>query len=117
MKKAAAVMQGEQVIYPKVMIASNFWSRFVGLMGRRELDKDSGLLLTKCKSIHTCFMRFPIDAVYLDKQFRVLDCETIRPWRLGRMVKGTRHILEVPAGTGGRLIKAQPIILKGGDER
>ncbi|MDX1926557.1 MAG: DUF192 domain-containing protein, partial [Pirellulaceae bacterium] len=55
-----------RVILPELEIASTFWSRFVGLQFRRELPKHSGLWLSPCSSIHTCFMRFPIDVLMLD---------------------------------------------------
>lgn len=55
-----------------VVVARGFWQRLVGLLGRRGLAADSGLLLTRCNNIHTAFMRFPIDAVFVDGQARVL---------------------------------------------
>jgi len=55
-----------------VVVARGFWQRLVGLLGRRGLAHDRGLLLTRCNNIHTAFMRFPIDAVFVDKDARVL---------------------------------------------
>lgn len=59
-----------------VEVARSFWQRLVGLLGRRALAADSGLLITPCNNIHTAFMRFPIDAVFVDEHATVL---AIRP--------------------------------------
>lgn len=61
-----------------VHLATTFWQRFRGLMLRRPLPPATALLIAPCNSIHMCFMRFAIDAVYLDKQ--------------GRILKITRHL-------------------------
>lgn len=70
-------------------------------MGRRTLSEDEGLLIEPCSSIHTMFMRFAIDAIFLDKEWRVVKIATVRPFRatLGR---GSHSVLEVPAGTAER---------------
>ncbi len=77
-------------------IADTFMKRFFGLMGRREEQCEKGLLLINCSSIHMMFMRFAIQAVYLDKNFVVLDTEEIGPWRIGKIVKKTKHVYEIP---------------------
>ena len=55
-----------------IHLATNFWQRFRGLMMRRPLPPATALLIVPCNSIHMCFMRFAIDAVYLDKQGKIL---------------------------------------------
>jgi uncharacterized membrane protein (UPF0127 family) len=72
-------------------------------MGRRGLAPGEGLLLKPTPSIHTCFMRFPIDAVFLDADLRVLDVKPhLRPWRFaGR--RHTRAVLELAGGEAQRL--------------
>ena len=81
-----------------VVIADTFWRRFIGLMGKRALPPTDGLLLMRCGSIHTCFMRFPIDVIYLSKEMTVLDTETVRPWRTGKRVRHAGHTLELCSG-------------------
>lgn len=105
------ISQNQKIIYTKIKIANNFITRFLGLMGKSKLDNGEGLLLLKCSAIHTCFMRFPIDVVYLNSQFQVLGCETIKPWKLGSIVKGSCNILELPAGSGEQLKCGVPVIL------
>ena len=64
-------------------VARTFLQRAVGLIGRRSLPPGEGLLILRCNAIHTFFMRFPIDATFLDKNDRVVKVvRNIRPWRL-----------------------------------
>lgn len=79
-----------------IEVASSFLTRFWGLMGKSFSDDYPGLLLMNCSSIHTFFMKKNIDAIYLSKDFKVLEIETILPWRIGKIVRGAKHILELP---------------------
>jgi uncharacterized membrane protein (UPF0127 family) len=73
-----------------------------GLLGCRSLDGGAGLLLRPASSIHTWFMRFPIDAVFLDADGTVVRiADDLRPWRAaGR--RGARAVLELASGECGR---------------
>lgn len=83
-----------------VSVADNLWSRFVGLMGRAALPAGEGLLIRPCSSIHMFFMRFPIDAVFVDGDGQVLKVYPgIRPWRVTGIVRRAKACLELPAGT------------------
>ena len=76
--------------------------RMRGLMGRRELAPGKGLLLSPAPAIHTAFMRFPIDALFLDRELRVRRVvERLRPWRAASD-RGARSVLELPAGESAR---------------
>ena len=67
----------------KAEVARTFLQRARGLIGRRALAAGTGMLILKCNCIHTCFMRFPIDAVFLDGEDRVVKTvRDIPPWRL-----------------------------------
>lgn len=84
----------------KIEHARNWHTRFSGLMFRGTLDPGHGLLLTPCASIHTAFMRFSIDVVYLDHDLKILSIHAhLKPWRLSWGPVGTRHTLELSAGT------------------
>ncbi len=62
--------------------ASTFFSRFLGLMFRKSIGKDEALIFYRAVSIHTCFMRFPIDIIFLDRNMKVKRLvEGMRPWR------------------------------------
>lgn len=81
-----------------VRTAESFGTRFKGLMGEKELPHGEGLLLENCGSIHCCFMKFPIDVVYLDKNRRVVGKETVKPWHVGKILHGVHSVLEVNEG-------------------
>jgi uncharacterized protein len=76
--------------------------RMRGLIGRRGLPAGEGLLLTPAPSIHTAFMRFPIDALFLDRDLRVLDIRaSMPPWRVASK-RTARAVLELSAGECAR---------------
>ena len=64
-------------------VARTFWERTRGLIGTKSLAPDEGLLIEKCNAIHMCFMSFPNDAYFLDKDDRVVKVvRNIPPWKL-----------------------------------
>ncbi|MEA2334752.1 MAG: uncharacterized protein QOG40_1242 [Solirubrobacteraceae bacterium] len=76
--------------------------RMRGLMGRRGLPAGEGMLLTPAPAIHTAFMRFPIDALFLDGDLQVLEIvEQLRPWRVASK-RSARSVLELSAGECAR---------------
>lgn len=80
--------------------AVSFWERLVGLMGRRGLPDGGGLHIVPCNGIHSFFMRFPFDAVFLDRELKVVHCvEAMVPWRATAVIRGAHSVLELPAGT------------------
>lgn len=88
----------KEVVHACVPVADTFASRFWGLMRTNSLGEKEGLLLFDCPRVHCCFMKYPIDVLYLDADLRGLAVETLAPWRFGRKVKGARHVLEMRAG-------------------
>jgi uncharacterized protein len=89
-----------QVLLTKLVLARTFRARLVGLQFRSELPLDTGLLLEPCKSLHTCFMRFPIDVIMLDRNYVVLGVRReIRPWRALICVPGTHAVVETAQNT------------------
>jgi uncharacterized protein len=104
------------VVCERCAIAGTAVSRARGLLGRRELPGGEGLLLRPASSIHTLFMRFPIDVVFLDRDLAVRKVvPEVRPWRLAFGL-GSRAVLELPAGEcarrgiaqGDRLVAGPP---------
>jgi uncharacterized membrane protein (UPF0127 family) len=89
------------VVAQPLEVASNFISRGVGLMGRSRLPENGGLLIHGCNGIHMMFMRFPIDAVFVDKKGVVLKTyERLLPWiGLVPLVWGADKVAELPVGT------------------
>ena len=93
-----ALVADGRVVCPALSVADTAPTRMKGLLGRRSLADGEGLLLRPAGSIHTAFMRFPIDAVFLDADMRVLRiASNLRPWRLAAQ-RGARAVVELPAG-------------------
>lgn len=86
-----------------IIIAESFWERFRGLMGKKSLPEHTALWIVKCGSIHCCFMKFPIDVVYLSKDEKVLKTETVKPWRIGSFVRGADSVLEMNKGEAANI--------------
>jgi hypothetical protein len=97
------VLCNNKVIFNNITKADGFISRLVGLMNKKYLSDEEGLLLINCSSIHCFFMKITIDAVYLSKDMEVLYKETIKPWRIGKIVKKTKHILEIPENASQKI--------------
>ena len=98
MQKAALHRADGTVVVERCLVAERPFARMRGLLGRRELPSGEGLLLRPAGSIHTFFMRFPIDAVFLGGDGEVLRVvPEVRPWRTAAR-RGARAVLELPAG-------------------
>jgi uncharacterized protein len=86
------------VVAERSVIADRAFARMRGLLGRRAMPAGEGLLLKPAPSIHTAFMHFPIDVVFLDANFRIVKLvDNLRPWRTASSL-GARAVLELTAG-------------------
>src|SRR5437868_15485931 len=91
------------VVCERCTLARNPYSRMRGLLGRGGLAAGEGLLLQPAGSVHTFFMRFAIDVVFLDRERRVLRVvEGLPPWRAAA-ARRARTVLELGAGGAGRV--------------
>ena len=80
--------------------ADTFLTRLVGLLGRSSLNPGEALLIQPCSSVHTAFMRFTIDVVYIDKEGKVVKtAPNMRPFRVGGVFKPSCSVIELPKGT------------------
>ena len=69
-------------------------------MFRRHLQPGTGMWIAPCSGIHTFFMRFAIDAVFVDRRLQIVRVlPGLRPWRLVPVVLGAHSVIELPAGT------------------
>ena len=94
--KRCLIYTDDQTFKINAYIADSFMTRFKGLMFKKKMDIEEGLLLNKCSSIHCMFMKFTIDVIYLNDEYEVVDIETVKPYRLGKInIKGCKHTLEV----------------------
>ncbi|MBI4351697.1 MAG: DUF192 domain-containing protein [Elusimicrobia bacterium] len=91
--------------------ADTFAARLFGLIPRKSLGAEEGLWLEPCAMIHMCFMSFPIDAVFLDGELKVLRVlEKLRPWSFSPWVRGARVVLELPAGRCAGRVSAGDVL-------
>ena len=90
------------VVCEHCLLAETMFTRLRGLLGRSGLPSGEGMLLRPAASVHTAFMRFPIDAVFLDRENRVVKVAAeLAPWRAAAC-RGSRTVLELPAGEAAR---------------
>lgn len=88
----------QTVIGDRVQLAGEGPSRRKGLLGRDGLAEGEGLWIVPCEAVHTFWMRFPIDLIYLDRKHRVLKVRAcVRPWRLSACLRA-RSVIELPVG-------------------
>lgn len=93
-----------RVAYPDLHLMRAPWTRALGLIGRHGIDPRCAYLFDRCPSVHTCFMRVPIDVIACDRDMRVLRVVTMHPWRLAsKRIPGTRAIIEAAAGSAEEL--------------
>lgn len=86
------------VLGKDIRFANSFKDRLVGLMFSKNMIGD-GLLLDPCTSVHNCFVRFPIDVIFLDRDNKVVKIlRNFKPWRFSWIYFGARRALELPAG-------------------
>jgi uncharacterized protein len=94
----ATLYSGDRVVCERCFVAESVPARMRGLLGRKSLPRGEGILLRPAASIHTWFMQFPIDAVFLDGEFEVVGIrEALRPWRFAGRSR-SKAVLELPAG-------------------
>ena len=91
-------LESGDVVCERCLMATNVALRFRGLMGKKELPAGEGILLRPCASVHTMFMRFPIDVLFCDRDLRVLSVAPEVPkWRM-RGQRGAKVAIELAAG-------------------
>jgi len=86
----------------ELMIARTHWSRFRGLMATDPscFRRGQGLWISPSHGVHTLAMRFPIDAVYLDRERVIIHIEEeLKPWHMAAIRARAASVLELPAGT------------------
>jgi uncharacterized protein len=91
-----------KIVCERCLLAETALTRMRGLLGRRSLPSGEGVLLKPASSVHMAFMRFAIDAVFLDGDLRVVKIAAdLKPWRAAG-ARGAKSVLEIPAGEAAR---------------
>ena len=109
--RVTAAGSGE-LVCARCEVADTVLRRTWGLLGRRGLEPDGGMLITRTGSVMTFFMRFPIDVVFLDRDERVVGiAHDLRPWRIAA-ARRAKSSLELPAGTAaGRGLRVGDVLV------
>lgn len=101
---AALLDHTHKLLLSNLTIAQTFAARSVGLLKHSALAENEGLWIHRCNSIHTFFMKFSIDCVFLDKAQRVKAIyQDVKPWRLILPVWGARSVIEMNSGKSSQL--------------
>ncbi|WP_087972492.1 DUF192 domain-containing protein [Oceanobacillus rekensis] len=90
----------DEVIAERVDGAYTFWSRFKGLMLTESMPENGALHITPCTAIHTFFMKFSIDIIYLNKEKEIVGIEEdLEPGKIGKKFMNVKSVIELSAGT------------------
>ncbi len=97
------VRSPEGRLVARARVARSMWSRMRGLIAH-PLAEGHGLLLPSCSSVHTHFMSYPIDVLYLSRNDAIVKiAPALKPWRFSWGGRGAKHVVELPAGTAAEL--------------
>lgn len=91
------------LVCARTRVAMNWWERLRGLLARPPLETGEGLWLAPCNGVHTVGMTYAIDVVFVSRAHHILAIATLPPLRFRGGPRGSRAVLELPAGDAGRL--------------
>jgi uncharacterized protein len=93
-----------KIIISDCELANTPWTRLKGLLGRANFPSGAGLWIRPTKEVHTFFMRFAIDVVFISKSGVVIKvCSNLKPWRHSGIQFKAHQVLELAAGEAKRL--------------
>lgn len=94
---------GTVVNIPDAQVANTFFSRFLGLMGRKTMGCGA-MVFYNCNAVHTFFMRFPMDVLYLDKDMNVIKhVKNIKPWKISVASRSAITTVELPSAVVNKI--------------
>lgn len=100
----AKLMLKEKVLLNDLQIAESMWDRMKGLLGTKDLSIEQGMWIHDCRSIHTFFMSYAIDCVFVDRDLKVKALKrNVVPGRMTIPVLGADSVIEMKAGQIDRL--------------
>lgn len=108
-----------KIIVEKFHIAQTFWQRLFGLITYKTLPDNEGMILINSNGIHTLFMRFPIDVLYVNEYYQIIEVyRDVKPWKLLPIRKKAKYVIEIPAGTiaNSRTKKGHRVIIRDNDK-
>lgn len=94
-----SIYKNGKIVVENVTKAGNFFSRLKGLMFKKAMDRNCGLLIVPCNQVHTFNMRFDIDVVFLSKEFKVVYIEpSMKRRKVTKIISGAHSVLELCSG-------------------
>jgi len=88
------------VLADKVVIADTLFGRIKGLLGSKDFRWGEALIIKRCNSIHTFFMCFPIDVLFINSKNKIIFMkQALLPWRVSRICWQAKYVIELPCGT------------------
>lgn len=94
------IQESGQLVGHQVAEAYSFVRRLRGLMFTHSLSEGHGLHIRPCRAVHSFFMKYSIDVLHLDETNQIVGIEqSLKPGNMGQTFRGTRSIVELPAGT------------------
>lgn len=88
------------MISEDAIVADNFVSRSIGLISKKILKERESLIIKPCCSIHTFFMKFSIDVLFINGKNEVIALyENVKPWRVLPIHLTSKYVIELPSGT------------------
>ncbi|MGE5629001.1 MAG: DUF192 domain-containing protein [Solirubrobacterales bacterium] len=89
----------KKTISENLIRADNYYKRLKGLMFTDNLPENQALHIIPCNEVHTFFMKYNIDVLYIDKNNKIISMdEELKPGKIGRFVKGSNSVIELPPG-------------------
>lgn len=96
---AQLMNSANQTLLSNLRIADGIWSRTRGLLGTKDLSSDEGLWIHRCNSIHTFFMNYAIDCIFVDSELRIKALKkNVLPGRMVWPVWGAQSVIETKSG-------------------
>lgn len=102
----------QEILVQNLWIADTFFSRFIGLMGSDPMIAKQGLLISPCKQIHTHFMAYTVDVIFLDHRYQVVQIvNEMKPWGITKYFKSATHVLELCESQGKNIHIGDTLII------
>ena len=97
--RTAALFRNNEPLIPQVELATQWWQRMWGLLGRASLAEGHALFISPADSIHMFFMRFAIDLIFVDRDLKVVKIvRRVRPWQLAFGGRNAHSVFELATG-------------------
>ena len=91
--------QGAELLLENLEVAESFWARGIGLLGRKNIEANEALWIKPCNNIHTFFMKFKIDCIFIDKKMEITKIvSNISAFRLVGPYWKSFSVIETQAG-------------------